>query len=336
MIAGTPDQSRWLRPEPRRAIPSKVLQEIVSAALPGGIAVDAQPLVDGLRNANFRIQLESPPTFLVVRLYEHDPSLCQKELDLLNLIRNSVPVAEIIHAEPNGINETPPFMVLSYVEGVTFRELKHSGNAESIAQAAHDSGRILALIGGVEFPRSGWLGPGPSVTAPLLEGADSGPRFVNLCLSHANVQQRMTPRLRDRVSATVWSFAPQLAILGREARLVHGDFGNRNILVRRIAEKWAVTAVLDWEFAIAGSPLTDVGHFLRYETSSQPRVEPHFSRGFTDAGGELPHGWRRLARIVDLIALCESLTHDALSSAVAAELIELVAATVEDRDPHLF
>lgn len=333
MIGGTPDQSRWFRPEPRRTIQPNVLQEIVETAFPGCNVVAAQPLTDGLRNANFRIQLDSEPTFVVLRLYEHDASLCQKELDLLNSVKNSVPVAEVLHAETNGINDIPPFLVLSYVEGMTFRELKRSGDAESIAEAAFDLGRTLAVIGRLEFRRSGWLGPGPCVTAPLLQGLDPGPRFIDLCLSHSNVQERMIARLRDRVSASAWSFAPELAALGEESHLVHGDFGNRNVLVRRAAGKWKVSAVLDWEFAIAGSPLIDVGHFLRYEALSRPRVEPQFSRGFVEAGGTLPDNWRRLGRAVDLMALCESLTHDALPNAMVSELIELVAATVEDRDP---
>ena len=48
--------------------------------------------------------------------------------------------------------------------------------------------------------------------------------------------------------------------------------------------------MLDWEFAIAGSQLIDVGHFLRYETISAPRLEPHFSNGYLHAGGRLPSG----------------------------------------------
>jgi fructokinase len=95
-----------------------------------------------------------------------------------------------------------------------------------------------------------------------------------------------------------------------------------------------VTAVLDWEFATSGSPLTDVGHFLRYECVSRPVAEPHFSEGYLQTGGKLPDGWRRLARVVDLIALCESLTHDELPHDIVAELVELVRATVEDRDPQ--
>ncbi len=96
-----------------------------------------------------------------------------------------------------------------------------------------------------------------------------------------------------------------------------------------------MAAVLDWEFAFSGSPLADVGHFLRYERQSRPLAEPYFSEGYLSAGGRLPDRWRRLARITDLIALCESLTHDDLATPIAEELAELVSATVDDRDPQL-
>lgn len=334
MIRGAPSEARWLRAEPRRSVPQNVLQKIVETAFKGCSAVDVQPLIDGYRNANFRIRLNSIPEFVVLRIYEHDASLCRKEVDLLNLIGQSVPVPEIIHAEAGGMDGFPPFVLLSYIEGIAFSELKRSGEANSMAQAAHDAGRILALIGRTTFPGSGWLGPGLSVTAPLLEGDNPGPRFVDLCLASENVRQRMTAKLRDQVSALVWSYAAQFASLDNETNLVHGDFGKRNLRVRKVAERWTVAGVLDWEFAIAGSPLTDVGHFLRYETFSRPKVEPHFSNGYLQAGGRLSSGWRRSARIIDLIALCESLTHDALPSRVIAELIELVGAIVEDRDPQ--
>jgi len=38
---------------------------------------------------------------------------------------------------------------------------------------------------------------------------------------------------------------------------------------------------------------------------------------------------------MDLMALCESLTDDALPARVITELVELLGATVEDRDPVL-
>ncbi|HWX39733.1 MAG TPA: phosphotransferase, partial [Blastocatellia bacterium] len=178
------------------------------------------------------------------------------------------------------------------------------------------------------FEKAAWLGPGPAVAAPLLQGPDPVPRFVDLCLASPNVQPRMPAELRDATHKLVWAYRPQLSSLESESRLVHGDFGKRNIVVRSVAGRWSVAAVIDWEFAVSGSSLADVGHFLRYECDSRPRAEPHFTRGFLDAGGQLPEDWRRVANVLDLVALCEALTHDELPEPVVVELVELVRATV--------
>jgi hypothetical protein len=53
------------------------------------------------------------------------------------------------------------------------------------------------------------------------------------------------------------------------------------------------------------------------------------------AGGDLPRDWRRLARVLDVAALCESLTHGQLPDTAAGELVELIRAIVESRDPEL-
>ncbi|MGA8142613.1 MAG: hypothetical protein WB987_01855 [Candidatus Acidiferrales bacterium] len=82
MIAGAPEEARWLRGEPRRTLPGPLVERIVRAALPRCRVIDAQPLTDGLRNANFKIRLDSPLEFVVLRIYEDAASLCQKEIDL--------------------------------------------------------------------------------------------------------------------------------------------------------------------------------------------------------------------------------------------------------------
>jgi len=336
MVYGAPAEADWFRSEPRRIMPANVLETVIRTALPGRRVVDIKHFSDGLRNANFRLELDSTREPVVLRLYEHDASLCRKEADIIDLIRHRVPIPEVIHAEPNGMNDIPPFVLLRYVEGITFRELKRSGNTGSISEAAHAVGKTLASIGRIVFPSPGWLGPGPTAKSRLLEGRHGQvPHFVDLCLASVNTQRRMEPELRDRTSALVWSHAAELAFVNDESRLVHGDFGGRNLLVRRDPERWNVAAVLDWEFAIAGCPLIDIGHFLRYECTSRPTLEPHFSNGYLEAGGMLSGGWRQLARVMDLTALCESLTHDALPDDVVAELLELVRATIENRDPRL-
>lgn len=324
-----------MRAEPRRSLPVPVLERIVHAVFPGCQVLASEPLGDGFRNANFKLHLDSAPEPVVLRIYEHDASLCQKEVDLMRLVGGTVPVPEVIHAEPRGWEDLPPFTLARWVEGISFRDLKRGGDAAAIAQAAQAAGETLAAIGRFRFPKPGWLAPGPTVGSPLLEGADPMPRFIDLCLASENLQRRVPVELRDRTHSLAWSCAPLCAGLDREACLVHGDFNKRNLLVRCVGGRWTVAAVLDWEFAVSISPLADLGSFLRYERAARPVAEPHFSAGYVRAGGRLPEDWRRLARWVDLVALCESLTHGELPDAVIQELVELVRATIEDCDPDL-
>ncbi|MGA3074668.1 MAG: aminoglycoside phosphotransferase family protein [Bryobacteraceae bacterium] len=334
MIPGAPHQARWMRAEPRRSLPAPVLERIARTAFPGCRVLSSEPLGDGKRNANFKLHLDPAPAPVVLRIYEHDPTLCQKEIDLMRLVSAAVPVPEVIYAEPHGWEDLPPFTFTRWIEGITFKELKRSGDADAIPQAAQAAGEILATIGSFRFPKPGWLAPGPTVGAPLVEGADPTPRFIDLCLAAENLQRRMAAELCDRTHALVWSWAPRLAALDAETSLVHGDFNKRNLLLRPAGGRWRVAAVLDWEFAVSSSPLADLGSFLRYERAARPLAEPHFSVGYMHAGGRLPHDWRRLAQLLNLVALCESLTHDELQDDVVAELVELVRATIEDRDPE--
>ena len=299
-------------------------------AFPRGRIVGIRPLAGGLRNANFKLTLDCTTEPIVLRIYEHDASLCRKEADLTDLVRGSVPVPEVVLAEPAG-DDLPPFMLQRYVEGPTLRELIGSAPPAEVAEAAHSVGETLAAIGAITFAKPGWLAPGPTVTGPLLPGADPMPRFVDQCLASPMLRRRVPAELIDRTQAAMWSHAADFRRAADETSLVHGDFGGRNLIARQAAGRWVVAAVLDWEFAVSGSPLADVGHFLRCERSGRPAAEPRFRAGYLEGGGRLPPGWRRLARLVDLVALCEMLTHDGLPDAAAAELAALIRATVDDR-----
>jgi aminoglycoside phosphotransferase (APT) family kinase protein len=331
MLPGTPEAARSIRDEPRRTLPADLLARMVQTGFPQGRVLELQPLADGLRNSNFKLRIDSLSDPVVLRIYEHDPTLCQKEVDLLRFLRGSVPVPEVIHAEPRGAEDLPPFALLRYVEGIPFRELSRGGDTDAIAQSAQSTGETLAAIHRTVFPKPGWLAAGPAVTVPLIGGPNAMARFVDLCLESGNLQRRLPAELRDGVHRLVWSALPELALCEAQTNLVHGDFSRRNVLVREVNGRWAVAAVLDWEFAVSGAPAGDLANFLRYERTARPLAEPFFSNGYLRAGGALPDDWRRLARLVDLVALCEMLTRDSLPNTVTAELAELIQATVEPR-----
>ncbi len=305
---------------------------IIRRALPDSRVLEANPLNGGLRNSVIKLRLDTHAEPLVLRIFNHDPCLCQKELDLYELIGGSVPVPEVIYAEVRTREDLPPFTLARFVDGISFLELKRGGETKAIAEAAHSAGQILAEIGRITFEAPGWLKPGAAAGAPLLAGERPIPRFVDGCLSSMVLQRQMPADLLHRTSAAVWSWAVRLDGLGGEAHLVHGDFSRRNLVVRQIAGCWSVAAVLDWEFAMADSPLWDVANFLRYERALRPLAEPHFSAGYLQAGGALPENWRMLAQILDLAAICEMLTRKELPVTVMAELVELVRATVDEAE----
>jgi aminoglycoside phosphotransferase (APT) family kinase protein len=298
--------------------------------------VEIAHLADGIANTSYRLRL-SDDTLVVLRLYERAAAACRKELALYTLLRGAVPIPEVLHAEPNGGDGIGPYALLRFVEGITLRELKRAGGAGAVAEAAYSCGQTLAAFGRFEFGRSGWLEAGDGgldVGAPLMDDAagDQLPRFVDRCLTSESAERRLGATRIERVSRHVWSWAERLGTLPDETRLVHCDYGNRNIVVREDAGVWRVAAVLDWEFAIAATPLIDVGHFLRYDRPGRPRLEPHFARGFLERGGSLPDEWQGLVRVLDLSALVELLAREQLPGDLIPELMELVMATVEERD----
>ena len=318
------DKANWVRSRCETALAIQTIARLVRRAFPAERVATAQLMPGGLANSNYKVEFDRRRAPIVLRIYDRDPAVCQKEVDILRMVSRSVPVPEVFHAEPAGAAGVGPFVLMEYVEGITFRELKGSRDAQATAQAAYSIGAALAAIGRFTFPASGWLGPGPRVTGPLLEGPDSIPRFIDLCLVTPPLLSRMDAEMREQVSDLAWSWAAELSRPGEENHLVHCDFNSPNLLVRRGESGWEAAAVLDWEFAVSGSPLIDIGNFLRYERESHPRMEPHFSLGFRENGGCLPENWRRIAQVMDLTSLCEILTRDEVPDVVVTDVIDLI------------
>lgn len=249
------------------------LQRLIATVYPKRRVAGHEVLAGGLINRNLKVHFAGDYPPVVLRVYRDGPTACAKEIAIHDLIHHDVPVAEIIHAETNGIDGSPAFAVLEYVEGPTFQQLKRTNNLTAINQAAADVGATLARIGHFQFPSK---------------------------------NQRT------------------------ESTLVHNDFGNRNIMVREANGRWHVAAILDWEFAGSGSPLIDVGHFLRYERSERPLREPHFSRAYVEHGGVLPDNWELLVKLIDLTDLAKCLDQPDLPPDVAAEVLELIRATLRN------
>lgn len=306
------------------------VKHLVAAAFPNRKVARTELLTGGLINTNLKIHFESDFKPVVLRLYRDGAAACDKEVAIHNLIHRHVPVPEILHAE----SKEPAFAVVEYIEGLTFQQLKRTNNLSAIQQASASIGKTLAAIGRFRFPAPGALLASEAslvVGNKFIEGPDPIPRILDRFLASNTFQQRAGSKLVDQLHEFIWSYAPMLPSLETDCSLVHNDFGNRNILVSEVNGVWAVAAILDWEMAFSGSPLLDVGHFLRYELDAAPLREPYFSRAFVEHGGHLPDNWRSVVKLIDLTGLVECLTHDELPSDVEAELFALIDATLAMR-----
>jgi aminoglycoside phosphotransferase (APT) family kinase protein len=76
---------------------------------------------------------------------------------------------------------------------------------------------------------------------------------------------------------------------------VHSDYNGKNLLVHERGGCWSISAVLDWEFAFSGSPLTDIGNMLRFRTAYPACFASAFITGYREAGGNLPPDWREVS-----------------------------------------
>ena len=301
------------------------IEELIQPYAAGARVLDATPLAGGLRNTNYRIQLSSQAEPVVLRLYSADPSACPREMALTRLVERTVPVPHILHAEPEA---TVPWALVSWIDGIRFDQFMLTATEPQVEAAADSAGRVLAAIHTYQFPRSGFFSGDLGIAAPfgpddswssLLEG------WLVRGRAGARLGAELTPRLLQFIANNAW----RMEALGGQTSLLHADYKPWNLLLKGNA----IAAVLDWEFAFCGSPLNDIGIFLRYSATLPPVYRTGFVKGYLDAGGDLPPDWPRLARMIDLISLCYFLERPADDPALVRDVRQLIETTLRDFAP---
>ncbi|MBV8274308.1 MAG: phosphotransferase, partial [Verrucomicrobia bacterium] len=107
------------------------------------------------------------------------------------------------------------------------------------------------------------------------------------------------------------------------------DYNLKNILIRKVGSVWKVAGVLDWEFAIAGSPLVDIGNFLRFEDELPSGFSGSFIKGYLSNSIGLPGNWRKVARLLDLASMVNFLDNAEETPKSFRTAVSVIANTVE-------
>ena len=281
------------RRHPHRELDTSVIAEFLA----GRELLSADLLRGGKTNGNYRLRLSGGAQCVVRLLNRGDAAL---EAHMLS-------VASDVVAVPNVLASGDGWLVLAYIEG---RALRHTPEDLRLA------GQALAGIRSVRYKQAGWLeADGSIATFDFPEGD-----FTSAMLARSDVREWLGGSLTDDLTLLMARTEHLRGGLS-DPRLVHGDFNASNILV----SDGRIAAVLDWEFAHAGTRWMDIGNLLR---DCPPDLQAHVREGLEAGGAVVPEDWQMRAELVDLSSALEFLT-SGRSDAFKRQCVARVRRTVQ-------
>ena len=123
----------------------------------------------------------------------------------------------------------------------------------------------------------------------------------------ANARRRLGNDIIDKIEEIVKENEKILLELDKDIRLVHGDFQGTNILVKDNK----LSGILDWEFAMAGHPIADIGQFFRYEEYFNNNLIQVFEQEYNkNSDYKLMEDWYKISKLRDLTNLIQLMNAD--------------------------
>lgn len=285
------------------------IARVLAAAVGGRPVRSIRHAPGGYSNDMRRVDVGRPAASFALRVHRQGARACAVEAALAALVGGTgVPVPDVVWIDPGGAVAGLPISLWTWSPGVPLDTALPIVDAPYGARClGHAVGRTLAGIGENCFACNGFF----------TGVDDTGAVIVNDALASDDPGVSLVGYVEDRLGHSgdelvrcyadlVCREAPALRPSRGRPRLVHADFNPKNLLV----ERGGVSAVLDWEFAFAGSPLTDVANMLRHADTYPAGYTDGFIAGFRDGGGDLEPGWERQARLLDVFALVDFLAAD--------------------------
>ena len=271
--------------------------------MPGMDLAAMTPLAGGWSGETFLAEVAGERS--VVRIYAR-PSLrgdSAHEVDaaLLRLVRGLIPVPEVLEvrrAEPAA--DRPALLVTSFLPGVRADLLLPELGDARLATLGARLGRILADLAGMPMLKAGSFVDGDlRIRGFAMNGQsiDGLPEFVAL---HREAFLHWSQTEFERLGEVVTDAQALLDTVVRVC-LVHSDVNPKNLMVD--PDTLEITGLLDWEFAHAGHPYTDLGNLLRFDR--HPAYVEAVLETYTARHGGTPAEALDLARAADLWALVD-------------------------------
>lgn len=297
--------------------------------LPPDLTVGIEPLAGGLSGETWLTEVAGERA--VVRIYagrsrQRGPAASETDAALLGWLAGLLPVPRVLEVrrgDPEA--DLPALLVTSYLPGELLEDLLPALDDAGLERVGGELGTLLGRLAHVALPRAGLFHDHELGIDPMPEPLSDLPRWVEY---HAPALTGWAEEELTGLRKVAEDAQARLDEVPRTC-LVHSDMNPKNILVD--ADTLAVTGLLDWEFAHAGSPYSDLGNLLRFER------KPAFADTVLAAREAFVPDPRPdaldLARAADLFALVD-LAGRAEENPVAARAADLLRTVARAGDLH--
>src|SRR5205085_2382778 len=99
-----------------------------------------------------------------LRLYTADAAACAREVSLLRLVAERVPVPRVLRSDPHA---RPPWVLMECMDGMRFDRILVQAASTDIQQVCRSAGEVLAAIHSFSFAGPGLLGPNLDIAEPM-------------------------------------------------------------------------------------------------------------------------------------------------------------------------
>lgn len=282
-------------------------------------------LYGGLRNTNYKVKLAGRKEPIILRLYSNDLITFKKEIAILQHIHNEVPVPVPLFTN---FQEQQPYAFISYIPDQTLDDVWDNLSKEELLAIFIDLGKILAKVHSFRFPVAGYLDENLRLIKQIKNLGQVYLDDIYSLLLHPKTLSKSQLNFVNPLIKILQNNEELLTTLSLTNRLVHNDFNPKNIRVSQRENKWKVSGIIDWELSFSGSPLIDIGNFLRFEDEMPPQTKDYLIAGYLSGGGNLPSQWRKISLILDLVVMGEWLAKKADKSESFQTAVKICQKTV--------
>jgi Ser/Thr protein kinase RdoA (MazF antagonist) len=247
--------------------------------LQGRTLVSKTLFSSGKCNSNYKLILDDGST-AVARISASGSSV--RERRVMDLAREWVKV-------PDTYYQSDALSVVECLKGQILAEVpEHSRLAA----------KAIAQLSRCAFGEAGLITESGSIEAFDFGGVRG---FIEHSLEKPKVIELLGQERKRALLMMLSKKSQMLAEIDAETCLVHGDFNPTNILIH----DGQLSGVIDWEYALSGTPFMDIGNLLR---NTPDCFHAEIERGLSEGGMALPKDWKERAELVDLTSQLEFLT----------------------------